>query len=91
MHVVVVGAGVAGLGCALALSSEGHSVTLIERDATPMPVSPDDAFTHWERRGAPQVHHSHAFLARLRNLLRDRAPEVLAALLEAGANESRIT
>ncbi len=37
----------------------------------------------------PQVRHSHAFLARLRNLLRDRHPDVLAALLDAGATELR--
>jgi 2-polyprenyl-6-methoxyphenol hydroxylase-like FAD-dependent oxidoreductase len=61
-------------------------VTILERDDTPMPPDPDAAFA-WERTGAPQVRHSHAFLARLRNLLRDRAPDVLDALLAAGAYE----
>ena len=51
-----------------------------------MPVDATAAFA-WERTGAPQVRHSHAFLARLRNLLRDRAPDVLEALLVAGAFE----
>ncbi|HEY8123070.1 MAG TPA: FAD-dependent oxidoreductase [Myxococcota bacterium] len=83
----VVGAGIAGLGAALALARGGHRVTLLERDATPLPESPVLAFERWNRRGAPQVRHSHAFLARLRNLLRDRAPDVLAALLAAGAEE----
>jgi 2-polyprenyl-6-methoxyphenol hydroxylase-like FAD-dependent oxidoreductase len=87
LHVAIAGAGIAGLGAALALARAGHRVTLLERDATPLPASPVEAFTHWERRGAPQVRHSHAFLARLRNLLRDRAPDVLAALLAAGAEE----
>ncbi len=86
--IVVVGAGVAGLGTALALSRAGHRVTLIERDATPLPADPDAAF-EWDRRGAPQVRHSHALLARLRNLLRDRYPDVLEALLDAGATEIR--
>jgi 2-polyprenyl-6-methoxyphenol hydroxylase-like FAD-dependent oxidoreductase len=86
---LVVGAGVAGLGTALALSQQGHRVTVVERDATTVPDSPDAAFEQWHRRGAPQVRHSHAFLARLRNLLRDRAPEVLADLLAAGATELR--
>jgi 2-polyprenyl-6-methoxyphenol hydroxylase-like FAD-dependent oxidoreductase len=86
MHIVVVGAGVAGLGTALTTSRQGHRVTLIERDATPLPVDARGAF-EWDRRGAPQVRHSHALLARLRNLLRDRYPDVLAALLEAGATE----
>jgi 2-polyprenyl-6-methoxyphenol hydroxylase-like FAD-dependent oxidoreductase len=39
----------------------------------------------------PQTRHSHAFLARLRNLLRDRAPDVLAALLDNGVTELRFT
>ena len=85
-HVVVVGAGVAGLGTALALGRAGHRVTVLERDATPLPADPDAAFA-WDRRGAPQVRHSHALLARLRNLLRDRYPDVLAELLAAGASE----
>jgi 2-polyprenyl-6-methoxyphenol hydroxylase-like FAD-dependent oxidoreductase len=87
-RVVVVGAGVAGLGAALALGRAGYEVTVLERDATPLPPDPDTAFW-WDRRGAPQVRHSHAFLARLRNTLRDRHPDVLAALLEAGATELR--
>lgn len=89
-RVVVVGAGVAGLGAALALGRDGHDVTVLERDATPLPASPAEAFA-WDRRGAPQVRHSHAFLARLRNLLRDRFPDVLADLLAAGATELRFT
>lgn len=86
-RVIVIGAGFAGLGSALFLARDGHQVTLLERDATPLPDSPADAFEGWDRRGAPQVRHSHVFLARLRNLLRDRAPDVLEALLEAGAEE----
>ncbi|MEI8241366.1 MAG: FAD-dependent oxidoreductase, partial [Actinomycetota bacterium] len=69
MHVLVVGGGVAGLGSALVLARQGHDVVVVERDDTPMPESADEAFS-WDRRGAPQVRHSHAFLARLVGLLR---------------------
>src|SRR5919108_2405857 len=86
MRIAIVGAGVAGLGAALALARGGHDVVLLERDATPLPDTPDEAFG-WKRRGAPQVRHSHAFLARMRNLLRDRLPDVRDELLGAGATE----
>lgn len=88
MHVAIVGGGVAGLGSALTLARQGHRVTVIERDDTPMPDSPDAAF-EWDRRGAPQVRHSHAFLARLHNMLRDEYPDVLEELLAAGATTMR--
>ncbi|MGH0037576.1 MAG: NAD(P)/FAD-dependent oxidoreductase [Myxococcota bacterium] len=84
-HVVVVGGSVTGLGVALALSEQGHRVTVLESDATPLPASPLEAFESWERRGSPQARHSHAFLARLHNLLRDRTPGLYAKLLEHGA------
>jgi 2-polyprenyl-6-methoxyphenol hydroxylase-like FAD-dependent oxidoreductase len=86
MRIAVVGAGVAGLGAALVLARDGHDVVVIERDATPHPRSAGEAFS-WRRRGAPQVRHSHAFLARLRNMLRDRLPDVRDDLLRAGAME----
>jgi 2-polyprenyl-6-methoxyphenol hydroxylase-like FAD-dependent oxidoreductase len=88
VNVVVVGGGVAGLATAVQLGRAGHVVTVIERDDTPMPASADEAF-EWNRRGAPQVRHSHAFLARLRNLLRDHQPDILEALLAEGATEMR--
>jgi 2-polyprenyl-6-methoxyphenol hydroxylase-like FAD-dependent oxidoreductase len=87
-RIVVVGGGVAGLASCLTLSRQGHDITLFERDELPIAANPHDAFD-LERRGAPQVRHSHAFLARLRNLLRDEYPEVLAALYGAGATDLR--
>jgi len=83
---VVIGAGVAGMGVALTLGRRGHDVTLLERDEGLTAGGPVPAE---RRRGTPQARHSHAFLARLHNLLRDDEPDVLAALLEAGATELR--
>ena len=88
MKVAVVGGGVSGLSAALKLGRQGHRVTVYERDDTPMPESADQAF-FWDRRGAPQVRHSHAFLARLVSLLRQNEPDVLERLFLAGATEIR--
>ena len=86
MKIVVIGAGIGGLMSALFLARDGHEVVLLERDATPLPETPDEAF-HWNRRGAPQVRHPHAFLAKLRNILRDDLPDVRKQLLDAGCVE----
>ena len=82
-QVVVVGGGVGGLGAALALARAGHAVTVLERD--PLPVASDvEAAFDADRRGAPQVHQTHGFLARIVVTLRDRFPDVLERLLDAG-------
>ena len=86
-RIIVVGAGIAGLSTALALQDSGHQVTLLDRDPPPPAGSPDEAFEDWDHGGVPQLRHSHVFLARLYNLLRDRYPEVRRRLLEAGARE----
>jgi 2-polyprenyl-6-methoxyphenol hydroxylase-like FAD-dependent oxidoreductase len=87
--VVVAGAGIGGLAASIALSRRGWDVTVVERDDTPMPDDIEGAF-RWDRRGAPQVRHSHGFPALIRILLRDRYPDVLAALREAGVTEVSI-
>ena len=69
LNIVVIGAGIGGLGSALALARGGNHVTLIERDDTPMPADPEAAFS-WDRKGAPQVQHPHVFLGLARTILR---------------------
>ena len=73
----------------MALSRAGCDVTVVERDDTPMPADVEGAFD-WDRRGAPQVRHTHGFPALIRVILRDRYPDVLAALLDAGVSEVSI-
>jgi len=84
-NVVVVGGSVGGLATALALSRQGHRVTVLEKETLPDCATPLEAFEQWRRNGAPQARHSHAFLARLHNDVRDREPALYAALMEAGA------
>jgi 2-polyprenyl-6-methoxyphenol hydroxylase-like FAD-dependent oxidoreductase len=86
-HAVIIGSGIAGLAAARVLADRDARVTLLERDTEPDAATAADAFTSWARKGAPQVRHSHAFLGRLRSLLRDKYPDLLAALLAAGASE----
>jgi len=87
--VVVLGAGIAGLCAALALAPTGRQITLLERDAPPPAGDAEAVFDGWRRRGATQLRHSHAFLARLRKLIATEHPALLEALLAAGARELR--
>jgi 2-polyprenyl-6-methoxyphenol hydroxylase-like FAD-dependent oxidoreductase len=80
---VVVGGGVGGLATALALGRADHRVTVLERDRVPDGADPDEVFAA-ERRGAPQSHQTHGFLARTLTVLRARFPDVLADLRAAG-------
>lgn len=89
-HAIVIGCGISGLAAARVLSDRGADVTIVERDAEPPAATATQAFTEWQRRGAPQVRHSHAFLGRLRKLLRERYPDLLEDLLQAGASELRM-
>lgn len=82
-RVIVIGGGVGGLTAALALGRAGHQVTVLERDPLPPTADAEEAFTA-ERRGAPQVHQTHGFLARLQVELRAHFPDVLDDLLAAG-------
>ncbi|BFV55544.1 hypothetical protein KCMC57_up06480 [Kitasatospora sp. CMC57] len=77
--VVIAGAGVAGLASALALHGTGHRVLLLERGDAP-PEAPGQ-----ERPTVPQAVHSHTLTSLGVRVLRDRAPRVLDALLDAGA------
>jgi 2-polyprenyl-6-methoxyphenol hydroxylase-like FAD-dependent oxidoreductase len=82
--VLIAGAGIAGLGAALAFGDGTRRVTILDRDPPPPNVSAEDAFRNWERKGATQLRHSHAFIGRLTALIRDRYPELMAELQAEG-------
>src|SRR5215216_6261863 len=85
MRFVVAGGGIAGLAVALAVARAGHSAVVLERDAVEPDPSPDGAFDV-ARKGIPHFLQPHAFLPRGRRELGRLAPDVLDALLEAGAD-----
>ena len=86
-RVLVIGAGMAGLWSAMALAGPDREVTVLDRDPAPPEGGPDTAFESWQRRGVGHLRHSHAFLARLRTIVRDRHPVLLEALQAAGVRE----
>jgi 2-polyprenyl-6-methoxyphenol hydroxylase-like FAD-dependent oxidoreductase len=84
MKFVVAGGGVAGLAASLAVARAGHEAVVLERDPVEPGGPPERAFGV-ERRGIPHYFQPHAFLPRGRRVLAEWAPDVLDALLEAGA------
>lgn len=76
-HVVVLGAGVAGLAAAGAVASHADLVTVIDRDHLPDRPGP--------RAGAPQSRHAHTLLLRGLAELRAAFPDVEQQLIAAGA------
>jgi 2-polyprenyl-6-methoxyphenol hydroxylase-like FAD-dependent oxidoreductase len=89
MHVMVLGAGIAGCTAALAFARGGHEVVVLDRGDMPSfdGWSADDVFQQWQRRGIGQFRQPHNFLGLARAVLRDRFADVYAAVLKMGATE----
>ncbi|WP_063800330.1 FAD-dependent oxidoreductase [Bradyrhizobium lablabi] len=80
-HAVVIGAGMAGLTAAQAISRHFGKVTVIERDVLPAEAAP--------RRGTPQCQHAHMLLAGGLKALQTLFPGFENDLAEAGAVKIR--
>jgi len=80
-HAVVIGAGMAGLTAAQAVSRHFGKVTVIERDVLPVEAVP--------RRGTPQCQHAHMLLAGGLQALQTLFPGFGNDLAEAGAVKIR--
>jgi len=85
--VSIIGAGIAGMCAALALSRAGFDVTLFERDVPPPEGDADEAFFAWQRRGAAQFRHPHAFLGLMCSILEEHYPDLLEDFFAAGARK----
>jgi 2-polyprenyl-6-methoxyphenol hydroxylase-like FAD-dependent oxidoreductase len=83
--IVVLGGGVCGLASGLLLARDGHEVTVIERDAAPVPASVDEAWETWSRDGVNQFRMAHFLQPAGRVVLEQELPDVFEALVSAGA------
>lgn len=83
-RIVQIGGSVVGLAAALLLARDGHSVTVLERDAAPPPPDPEAAWSGWRRPGVPQFHQAHNLFPGFRRALEEDLPEVMDALEAAG-------
>ena len=86
-NVMVLGGGFCGLASALMLARDGHEVTVLERDRSPVPADPDRAWESWERQGVAQFRQAHYMQPRGRHVLEAELPDVIDALKQAGAAE----
>jgi len=83
--IVIVGAGIVGLGTALLLCRDDHEMAVLERDAGAPPAGAEEIWGTWQRKGVSQFRLPHFFLARYNGLLDAELPEVKGALVAAGA------
>jgi len=83
--VIVLGAGVCGLAAGMLLAGDGHQVTIVERDSTPPPDTPQQAWECWTRSGVNQFRQAHFLLPAGRAILDQELPQVARALAVAGA------
>jgi 2-polyprenyl-6-methoxyphenol hydroxylase-like FAD-dependent oxidoreductase len=84
-RILVIGAGICGLGTALLLARDGHDVTVLERDGEDAPDSAPATWDGWRRKGVAQFRQPHNFMPGLRALLEAELPDVADALRDAGA------
>ena len=67
------------------LARDGHEVTVLERDPEPVPESPEEAWEGWSRDGVTQFRMAHFLQPAGRVVLEEELPDVLEALVSAGA------
>lgn len=88
MKIAIVGGSAAGMLASLVLARAGHEVQVLDRDFLDPARDVEGAAASAWRPTAPQIVQPHIVMARCRELLRDRLPDVYAALLEAGIAEA---
>lgn len=85
--VIVIGAGIGGLCTALMLAPSGRDIIVLERDGPVETADPDELFKTWKRVGVGHLRQSHAFLARLRTIMKAEHPALLEQMVGLGVRE----
>jgi 2-polyprenyl-6-methoxyphenol hydroxylase-like FAD-dependent oxidoreductase len=83
--IIVLGGGVCGLAGGMMLARDGHEVTVLERDAAPVPGSVEEAWEKWSRDGVTQFRLAHFLQPGGRVVLEETLPDVFEGLVAAGA------
>ena len=88
MRIAIAGGSAAGLFAALLLARAGHDVVVLERDRLEPAADVESAAAVAFRPSAPQIVQPHLIMARCRQLLIERLPDVYAGMLAAGVAEA---
>jgi 2-polyprenyl-6-methoxyphenol hydroxylase-like FAD-dependent oxidoreductase len=88
LRIVIAGGSAAGLFAALLLARAGHDVVVLDRDRLEPAPDVESAAAAAFRPSAPQIVQPHLLMARCRELLIERLPDVYAGLLAAGVTEA---
>ncbi len=91
MRISIVGGGAAGLFASLLLARAGHEVLVLEQDRLEPAPDVESAAASAFRPAAPQIVQPHIVMARGREVLRHRLPDVYDALLAAGGAEAPLS
>ena len=88
--ILVLGSGLTGLTAAMLLARDGHAVTVLDRDPAPPPEGAETAWREWARPGVAQFRQLHFLLPRWRAVMAEELPDVLVAMLAAGATRTNV-
>jgi 2-polyprenyl-6-methoxyphenol hydroxylase-like FAD-dependent oxidoreductase len=88
VKIAIIGGSATGLMAALLLARAGHAVVVLEQDGLEPPADLEVAAASAFRHAAPQIVQPHIVMARCRELLRERLPDVYDGLLAAGVAEA---